>query len=153
EGSVYLNEWVYEQTRELLNRGKLVVLLGGDHSVPLGYFKAIAEQHSEFGILQIDAHCDLRPSYENFTYSHASIMYNALEEIPQVRRLVQLGIRDFAQSEWEYMRNSKGRVVTFFDRAIKERQSEGQTWKQIVDDVVQQLPAKVFLSFDIDGLT
>src|SRR5690606_29356105 len=90
EGSVYLNEWVYEQTRELLNRGKLVVLLGGDHSVPLGYFKAIAEQHSEFGILQIDAHCDLRPSYENFTYSHASIMYNALEEIPQVRLLVQL---------------------------------------------------------------
>ena len=86
-GSEYLNEWVYNQTRDLLKQGKLVALLGGDHSTPLGYFKAIAETHGEFGILQIDAHCDLRIAYENFTYSHASIMYNALKEIPELKTL------------------------------------------------------------------
>ncbi|MGB8191099.1 MAG: arginase family protein, partial [Chitinophagaceae bacterium] len=93
EGATFLNNWVYEQTRELLDKDKLVMLLGGDHSTPLGYLKAIAETHGEFGILQIDAHCDLRESYEGFTYSHASIMYNVLKEIPQVTRLVQAGIR------------------------------------------------------------
>src|SRR5205085_1418811 len=83
KGSLFLNDWVYEQTRELLAKGKLVGLLGGDHSTPLGYFKAIADKHGDFGILQIDAHCDLRKAYEGFNYSHASIMYNAIEQIPQ----------------------------------------------------------------------
>ena len=64
---------------------------------PTGYFKAIAEKHGEFGILQIDAHCDLREAYEGFNYSHASIMYNALKEIPQLQRLVQVGIRDYGE--------------------------------------------------------
>src|SRR5215217_5399713 len=72
EGSHFLNNWVYQQTKALLERGKLVGLLGGDHSTPLGFYKAIAEKHGEFGIIQIDAHCDLREAFENFTYSHAS---------------------------------------------------------------------------------
>src|SRR5665647_131675 len=95
-GGTFLNDWVYEQTKDLLNSGKLVGLLGGDHSTPFGFFKAIAEKHGDFGILQIDAHCDLRKAYENFNYSHASIMYNALEEIPQIIKLVQVGIRDYS---------------------------------------------------------
>jgi agmatinase len=81
EGSTFMNNWVYEQSKDLLDKGKLVGLLGGDHSTPLGFFKALSEKHGDFGILQIDAHCDLRKSYENFTFSHASIMYNALEVI------------------------------------------------------------------------
>jgi agmatinase len=152
EGSLFLNNWVYEQTRDMLAAGKLVGLLGGDHSTPLGYFKAIAEKHEKFGILQIDAHCDLRKAYEDFNYSHASIMYNTLEEIPQVERLVQVGIRDYCDEEWEYIRNSNFRVVTYFDKDIKERQFEGQSWNTIVKDIVDHLPEKVFISFDIDGL-
>ncbi len=152
EGGKYLNNWVYEQTKGLLSRGKLVALLGGDHSTPLGYFKAIGEKHGDFGILQIDAHCDLRRCYEDFDYSHASIMYNALEEIPQIQKLVQIGIRDYCEEEYNYIRDSNGRIVTFFDKHIKERQYEGQTWKEIADDIINQLPQKIFLSFDIDGL-
>ena len=64
EGSRFLNEWVYQQSKDLMDKGKLVGLVGGDHSTPFGYFKAIAEKHGEFGILQIDAHCDLRKAYE-----------------------------------------------------------------------------------------
>jgi agmatinase len=152
EGSANLIKWVYEQTRSLLEKGKLVGLLGGDHSIPLGYFKAIAEKHGDFGILQIDAHCDLRKCYENFVYSHASIMYNALQEIPQLKRLVQIGVRDYCQEEWDYIRNSNYQVITYFDKDIKERTYEGQSWKQIADEIVSHLPEKVYVSFDIDGL-
>lgn len=151
-GALFLNNWVYEQTKDLLEAGKLVALLGGDHSTPLGFFKAIAEKHGDFGILQIDAHCDLREAYEDFKYSHASIMYNALAEIPQLQKLVQVGIRDYCEEEFEYIQNSNGRVVTFFDKDIKEAQYEGITWQTIVDRMIQDLPQKVYISFDIDGL-
>jgi agmatinase len=152
EGGVKLNEWVYERTRELLDKGKLVGLLGGDHSTPLGYMKALAEKHGSFGILQIDAHCDLRSSYEDFVYSHGSIMYNALKEIPQLEKLVQLGVRDFSEEEWDIVCNSNFRVITYLDKSVKERQMEGETWKQIADEIIQHLPQKVYISFDIDGL-
>lgn len=152
EGSSLMNNWVYEQTRVLMEKGKLVGLLGGDHSSPLGYMKAIAEKHGNFGILQIDAHCDLREAYEGFTYSHASIMYNALKEVPQLERLVQVGIRDYSQGEWEYIKNSNFRVITYFDKDIRNRMYEGQSWKHISDDIIDKLPKKVYISFDVDGL-
>ena len=152
EGSEFLNNWVYEQTKDLLDQGKLVGILGGDHSSPFGFYKAIAEKHGDFGILQIDAHCDLRESYENLTYSHASVMFNALKEIPQITKLLQVGVRDYSPCELEYIRKSDGRVVTYFDKNIKERLYEGETWKDIVQEMITQLPQKVYVSFDIDGL-
>jgi agmatinase len=152
EGAIFLNNWVYDNTKELLNNGKLVALLGGDHSTSLGFFKAIAEKYKDFGILQIDAHCDLRKSYEGFRYSHASVMYNALNEIPGLTKLVQVGVRDYCEEEWNYINNNSDRVITYFDKIIKERQYEGQSWKEIADDIVDNLPSNVFLSFDIDGL-
>jgi agmatinase len=152
EGSANLNKWVYDQTSTLLQDDKLVVLLGGDHSVPLGFMKAMAEKYGDFGILQIDAHCDLRKAYENFDFSHASIMYNALRDIPQISRLVQVGIRDFSEEEFKYIQNSNRRVVPFYDKDIKEKLFEGGTWLSIVDEIVQQLPANVYVSFDVDGL-
>jgi agmatinase len=152
EGSIFLNKWVYEQTKSLLDRNKLVGILGGDHSVPLGYMKAIAEKHGNFGILQIDAHCDLRKGYMGFVYSHASIMYNALGEIPEIERLVQVGVRDYSEAEWEYIFNSNYKVITYFDRELKERLYEGQTWQNVAEEIVNKLPDKVYISFDVDGL-
>jgi len=152
EGGAFLNTWVYDQTKVLLDKGKLVGLLGGDHSTPLGYMKAIGEKYGNFGILQIDAHCDLRDTYEGFNYSHASIMYNALKEIPQLERLVQVGVRDYSQSEWDYVKSSEFKVITYFDKEIKQRQFEGDTWKHIAEEIVSKLPDNVFISFDIDGL-
>lgn len=152
EGSVFMNNWVYEHTKALLEKGKLVGLLGGDHSTPLGYFKALAEKHGEFGILQIDAHCDLRVAYENFKYSHASVMYNALTEIKELKRLVQVGIRDYSEGEFEYIQNSQNRVISYFDKDLKERSFEGENWRHIAEEIVSHLPEKVYFSFDIDGL-
>jgi len=152
EGGYYLNNWVYQQTKMLLDKGKLVALLGGDHSTPLGYMRALGEKYPEFGILQIDAHCDLRESYEGFVYSHASIMYNALKEIPQLRKLVQVGVRDYSESEQNFIRQNGDRIRTYFEKEIREREFEGESFRQIAQEIVQQLPDKVYISFDIDGL-
>ena len=152
EGGHFLNNWVYQQTKALLDRGKLVGLLGGDHSTPLGFYKAIAEKHGDFGILQIDAHCDLRVAYEGFVYSHASIMYNALKEVPQLEKLVQVGIRDYSEGEYQFIKDHSDRVQTYFDRDIRVRQYEGETFKAITEEIISQLPDKVYISFDIDGL-
>lgn len=152
EGSDHLNAWVYEQTKELLDADKLVGLLGGDHSIPLGFVKALAEKYGEFGILQIDAHCDLRKAYEAFTHSHASIMYNILEEVPEVSRLVQIGIRDLCEEEWNRVQESDNRIILYLDQHVKDRLYEGERWKEITDEIISHLPDKVYISFDIDGL-
>lgn len=151
EGGLFLNDWVYRQAKELLEKGKLVALLGGDHSTPLGFLKAIAEKYESFGVLQIDAHMDLRKAYEGFKYSHASVMYNVLEEIPAVQKLVQVGPRDYCEEELAFGKSNK-RIATYFDRDIKERLFDGETWKTIVDEIVEELPQQVYISFDIDGL-
>lgn len=152
EGNAFMNKWVYDNSLDLLQKNKLVALLGGDHSISLGYLKALAIKHGEFGIIQIDAHCDLRNSYEHFKHSHASVMYNALEEVPSITKLVQIGVRDYCDEEWDYICKSNYRVVTYLDQSIKERRFEGETWRQITDEIINQLPQKVYLSFDVDGL-
>ncbi|MEM9824605.1 MAG: agmatinase family protein, partial [Bacteroidota bacterium] len=146
-----LKDWVYQQSKALLKAGKLVGLLGGEHSIPLGFLQALAEQYESFGILQIDAHMDLRPAYEYFTYSHASISYNALA-IPQLTKLVQVGIRDCCQQEVELVAASQSRVAVFYDQSIKGRCFRGSTFDELCKEIVECLPQKVYISFDIDGL-
>ncbi len=148
---VEMNVWVKSRCLHWMKLGKRVGLLGGDHSTPLGMIQAQAEMHEEFGILQIDAHADLRIAYEGFTHSHASIMYNALG-VPQMKRLVQVGIRDFCQQECEIIEKSNGRVVTYFDRDMRHESYKGVTWHEMVTRIIASLPEKVYISFDIDGL-
>ncbi|MBK9478502.1 MAG: agmatinase family protein [Bacteroidetes bacterium] len=145
------NAWVKERTLHYLNKNKLVVGLGGDHSTPLGLIEALSEKHESFAVLQIDAHCDLRNAYEGFEYSHASIMYNVLKN-KKVSKLVQVGIRDYCEEEVNYIEQSKGRVKTFFDRNLKHAIYNGKSIKSIHQEIIDELPQKVFLSFDIDGL-
>jgi agmatinase len=113
--------------------------------------QAIAEKHGKFAILQIDAHADLRNAYEGFEFSHASIMYNALK-IPQVDKLIQVGIRDYCEEELNLITASNGRVKTFFDRDIKYAMYVGDSWDRVCNRIVRELPQTIYLSFDIDGL-
>jgi agmatinase len=145
-------DWVEHASTSLLDQGKKVALLGGDHSTPLGLMKALAKKHGNFGILQIDAHMDLRKAYEGFTYSHASIMYNALNEVPHVTKLVQVGVRDMCEEETSRAAIMTGRVKYYSGRALKKAAIAGQTWAQTAQEIVSQLPQKVYFSFDIDGL-
>jgi agmatinase len=151
QASVELNAWLEAEATRLLMSGKKVGVLGGDHSSPLGLMQALAKIYDEYSILHIDAHADLRMAYEGFEYSHASIMDNALK-LPQISRLVQVGIRDLAPSEADRIQNSDDRIVPFYDWTLKERLFTGQTWHQICKDIISNLSNTVYLSFDIDGL-
>lgn len=144
-------EKVKQRVSELFRSGKKVAVLGGDHSTPLGMIEALAERYDAFGILQIDAHLDLREAYEGFEYSHASVMFNALKN-KQVKKLVQVGIRDYCKSESDLIASEKGRVKVFFDRDMKNALYEGKVWKDICMEIISELPEYVYISFDIDGL-
>ena len=146
-----LLHWLKQKAAGYLANDQLVGVVGGDHSSPLGLLHALADQHEEFGILQIDAHADLREAYEGFRYSHASIMYNALQ-LPSVKKLVQVGIRDIAESEATLVEQSNGRITTFYDSFLRAEMYDGKSWKKQCQKIIAQLPPKVYLSFDIDGL-
>jgi agmatinase len=150
--SARLNERVYGIAKTWLERRKLVALLGGDHSTPFGLIRAVAEKHKGMGVLHLDAHADLRDAYEGFTDSHASIMFNVCERIPEVGRLVQVAIRDLGEAEHEYARARKKRIHQYHDATLAFRRARGDTWGKLCDEIVGQLPAEVYLSFDIDGL-
>jgi len=107
-------------------------------------------RHEEFGILQIDAHMDLREAYEGFKYSHASVFYNVIQ-LPSVSKLVQVGIRDFCDAEHELSQNDS-RIETHTMGMIREKKFEGTSWGTYVDQLIAALPEKVYISFDIDGL-
>ncbi|WP_047449262.1 agmatinase [Alistipes sp. ZOR0009] len=147
-----LNEYVYEEAKEWIEKGKIVGVVGGEHSVPFGLIKALSEKHEGLGILHIDAHCDLRVAYEGFTYSHASIMYNVLDKLPKVDRLVQVAVRDFSEEEIDFAMNHP-KVVPFTDFEIAEEKFQGMTWHEQCEQIIEQLPSNVYISFDIDGLT
>ena len=146
-----LMTYVQQETAYWQSKGKTTILLGGDHSTPLGHILACAEKEGDIGILQIDAHADLRKSYEGFTYSHASIMHNVLQN-EAVTKLVQVGIRDYCSAEADYIKKSNGRIRTFFDQELKEAEFQGTTWHEQCKAIVAELPEKVYISFDIDGL-
>ena len=146
-----LNIYVKSTAQKLMKDGKMVALVGGDHSTPLGLLRLLNERYDKFGILQFDAHMDLRKAYQGFTYSHASFMYNALK-LPGVSRLIQVGIRDYCDEELDIVKRAMGRVVTWFDEDIKSQLYEGKTWSTLCNKVIADLPENVYISFDIDGL-
>lgn len=151
EASEELNDLVKTEAQKWIGKNKLIGLLGGDHSTSIGLIRALSEKHERFGILQIDAHCDLRKAYEGFIYSHASAMFNVLK-LPAVSRLVQVGIRDYCEEELTMINRGMGRIKTFFDQDLKEHLIHGKTWDYVSDLIIKELPALVYISFDIDGL-
>lgn len=145
-----VNALVHSIVRAELGRGKIVGVVGGDHSTPFGAIRAHAERGS-FGVLHVDAHADLRRAYEGFEHSHASIMENVTRRIPEVTKLVQIGVRDFCEEELERIRASRGRIHTVFDVTIARARMEGRALP-LFERAVAELPANVYVSFDIDGL-
>jgi agmatinase len=152
----------YAMASAILKEGKIPGLVGGDHSTPLGFIRACAEHAANLkpaargagglGILQIDAHMDFRDAFEGFSYSHASIMHNVLTHVPQVTKLVQVGIRDYGESERDFAASQKKRVETYFDFDLATKLDGGAKWAKLCDEMIANLPQNVYVSFDIDGL-
>lgn len=147
----WMVQTIERKSTELIEADKLVAILGGDHSTPLGLIRALAKRHDEFGILQVDAHADLRDSYQGFIHSHASIMHNALK-LDQVKMLVQVAGRDYAESEHALAVNQPERIEQCTYQGLSDLRFGGGSFADWCGVVVETLPQKVYLSFDIDGL-
>ncbi|MBC7538639.1 MAG: agmatinase family protein [Bacteriovorax sp.] len=146
-----LNIEVYKETKAILDKNKIAVVVGGDHATPFGAIKAYAEKYPKLGVLHFDAHSDTRIAYMGFENSHASIMHNVMEKIPGISKLVQVGIRDFCEQEFIYTRDNT-KVEMYFDQTLARRKMSGESFQKIAREIVSHLPEHVYISFDIDGL-
>lgn len=151
QACLQMNSYVSAKVAKCLAFDKIPAILGGEHSVS---FSAIAETARKFpglGILHIDAHADLRKSYLDFEFSHASVMRNVMENVPEVGKLVQVAVRDLCSEEAAYIESSE-KIKTYYNTAMVERMFEGETWKTMAEEIVASLPQQVYISHDIDGL-
>jgi agmatinase len=133
---------LYDTTKELLDSGKFICMLGGEHSVSAPVIQAHNEKFDNLSVLQIDAHADLRDTYDGTPHSHASIMARVVKDmrIPSV----QVGIRSISGDE---ARSLKQGLPT---RIFWARDIVGRTdW---IDDAIDGLTDNVYLTIDIDGL-
>jgi agmatinase len=147
-----LGAWLRDQVDDLHSRRKLVGVVGGEHSVSFGAIQALAARHPGLGVLQIDAHADLRQAYQGLRWSHASIMDNVLREIDAVGRIVQVGVRDYCDEEAARIQQEDSRVKTFFDADLRRALLAGRSWIGLTEHIVEQLPPEVYVSLDVDGL-
>lgn len=135
-------EKIYKEVAKHIDAGKFVVTLGGEHSLSVAPIKAHHERFENLSILQIDAHSDLRESYEGSKYSHASVMARVAEFNTKI---VQVGIR--AQSKEESDFRKKNNIRTFYSREIKLGMY-GDNWQELVS---KSLTDNVYITFDVDG--
>jgi agmatinase len=129
------------ETQRIVEQGGFPIILGGEHTVTYGVIKGlIAAGMSDIGVVQIDAHADLREAYEGNPYSHASVMKRVIDlDIP----LFQLGIRAFCQEEVE-IRKQHG--VHHLDADILVPQNINHF------ELPADFPKNVFFTLDIDGM-
>jgi agmatinase len=131
---------IRDETRKLLQAGKYVVSLGAEHTVTLGFVEAFLERYPDVHVVQIDAHSDLRMSYHDNPFSHASVMARVHElGVP----LVQIGIRAQSREEAELIRSSD-RIHTWYAHQIQD----GDAW---MDAAIASLGPNVYLTIDADG--
>ncbi len=130
---------IEERVASTLSLNKIPVVLGGEHTVTCGVIEALRKHHQDFGVIQFDAHADLRDSYQGSPYSHACVMRRIHEQnIP----IYQLGTRSYSLEEHKYREQHK----------VPFRDSE-DIWKNGTDLLLpEDFPNKVYITFDVDGL-
>ncbi len=135
-------EAIREQVHQLIQQGKRVVSIGGEHTIAVGTVQAHTQCDSEISILQLDAHSDLRDEYEGNRYSHASTMARIYEFHPDI---VQVGIRSQCAEEAKFIQENG--VNTFY--ALHLKRNKESEWH---DAVIDRLKANVYVTFDCDFL-
>ena len=129
---------------EHLRAGKLLVGLGGEHTVSAGIARAVEAAHGDFVMVQIDAHSDLRDSYEGTPYSHACIARRLLE-LDGIEQVLQLGIRSVCTEEVQFVRQNPQRARVWY----AEQVHDGRWLAEFVQRVRGR---RVYLTIDVDGL-
>ncbi len=127
-------ESVYKTVKNYLKQDKFVTLFGGEHSVSIGSIRAFSESFEELSVVQIDAHADLRKSYEGSSCNHAC----ALHEASKNTNLIQVGIRSMDASEKEFMDENR----VYFAHDLYE------DW---MEDAIGQMTPNVFITIDLDA--
>ena len=130
-------EKVYKIAKELVDMNKRVVLLGGEHTTSIGMVKALSENYKNLSVLQLDAHADLRDSYQESKYSHACTMRRISEIVP----FVGVGIRNLSLEEYEFVQKKK--IDLFFAKELMKEDS----W---MDQVLSKLSENIYLTMDLD---
>jgi len=151
-----VNELARSFCEKAFEREKIPGIVGGDHACAYGAIAASAarfgKEEGGFGVLQIDAHLDLRDAYEGFQWSHASVMHNVATRLEDVARIVCVGVRDVGRREMEMVGASGERLIAHFDHDWWRRLDEGESFRSLAARAVEALPRRVHVSFDIDGL-
>ncbi|MGB9597190.1 MAG: agmatinase, partial [Candidatus Poribacteria bacterium] len=124
---------------ELAKTGKFIIMLGGEHSITAGMVSAFADVYNNLSVLQLDAHADLRNSYNGSLYNHACVMRRVLEYCP----IVQVGIRSLSITEKQFI--DKTGLSVFFIRDIRK----SDEW---IDSAIDKLTENVYLTIDLDVL-
>ncbi len=141
-------EQLEKSTKESIEHKAIPIIIGGEHSVSFGAFKALKEKYGSFGIIHIDAHADLRHAYEDSIYSHASVMKRAIE-LDLV--LAQFGTRAYCQEEKEIRKKHN---ITAYDahEFMNPASFIPSSCKKAFDILPKDFPKNVYISFDVDGL-
>ncbi|MFN8360271.1 MAG: agmatinase [Candidatus Kapaibacterium sp.] len=134
---------LYGDVKEMLDLGKFVVTLGGEHTISTAPIKAHYEKYPDMSILHFDAHSDLRQEYEGTPYSHACFMARVAEFFP-TERITQVGIRAQCREEAEFIKEKN--IKTFYASALR-RGKHGANWQK---NVVKTLGSQVYVTFDVD---
>jgi len=127
-------------TSKLIADGKFVISLGAEHTVTLGFVKAHLNKFPGISVLQIDAHSDLRYSYHDNIYSHASVMARVHELDVN---LVQVGIRAQCKEEADLIKYSTN-IHTFYAHQVRR----DENW---MEEALAALGDEVYISIDADG--
>jgi agmatinase len=142
---------VMDWVREVLRTGKPFGVIGGDHSVPIGVHRVLSQERPGYALLHLDAHADLRPSYQGMRYSHATVLYHASQE-RGINRLLAVGVRDWDRSEVEYARLHYPRIQVYEMRRLFRTLYQGRPWSEVCSEIVSLLPENVYISLDVDVL-
>jgi agmatinase len=126
---------VYERARSIIDDGKFIVGIGGEHTISVGLVRAVAEKFPNLTVLQFDAHADTRDEYEGSRYNHACVM----SRIGEICPYVQAGIRSMDSSELK--RLDRNRI--FFAREIL-------TDSSVILKMLQALTQNVYITIDLD---
>ena len=127
---------VHKATKTYVKKNKFVTIFGGEHSVSIGTIRAFNEMFSDLTVLQLDAHADLRASYEGSKCNHACAVYEA----SQTTNLIQVGIRSMDSIEKSVMDEDK----TYFAHEM----AVDDNW---MDSAIDQMTDNVFITIDLDA--
>ncbi len=136
-GPKYMIQRIYEIAKDLLDKEKFIVTLGGEHSITLGIVRAFVERFEHICVLQLDAHADLRDQYLGTKYSYASVMRRIVDLCP----IVQVGIRSISLEEHQFID----------ERGMKPFYAKGVTLdRAFKDGLLSSLSPEVYITIDLD---